>query len=174
MAATVALYARPNSSEDSNAPGAHGRQGAVERLAVSVASQAPTASSVHPRAEQHVSRVDRWRTRPVHPRPIVVVQHSAVGGNPGTRVDSFVRPESAQRVAAHRDRPTTLSGSLANLWQATTLRESREPSVLVGATGFEPVTSSVSANGGEALCYASFSQVAANRRSIVLRSLPLS
>ena len=43
---------------------AHGRQGAVERLVVPVASQAPTASSVHPRAEQHVSRVDRWRTRP--------------------------------------------------------------------------------------------------------------
>jgi hypothetical protein len=57
-----------------------------------------------------------------------------------------------------------LSGSLANLWQATTLGESREPSVLVGATGFEPVTPSVSANGGEALCGRSFSQVVANRK----------
>ena len=36
--------------------------------------------------------------------------------------------------------------------------------VLVGATGFEPVTSSVSANSGEALCNSSFSQVAFNRR----------
>jgi hypothetical protein len=35
---------------------------------------------------------------------------------------------------------------------------------LVGATGFEPVTSSVSANGGEALCGSPFPQVAANRR----------
>jgi hypothetical protein len=35
---------------------------------------------------------------------------------------------------------------------------------LVGATGFEPVTSSVSANNGEPLCQELFSQVAANRR----------
>jgi hypothetical protein len=34
----------------------------------------------------------------------------------------------------------------------------------VGATGFEPVTSSVSANNGEPLCYTSFPQVASNRR----------
>jgi hypothetical protein len=36
--------------------------------------------------------------------------------------------------------------------------------VLVGATGFEPVTSSVSANSGEALCGPPFSQVAVDRR----------
>jgi hypothetical protein len=36
--------------------------------------------------------------------------------------------------------------------------------VLVGATGLEPVTSSVSANNGEALCYPSLSQVGLNRR----------
>ena len=35
---------------------------------------------------------------------------------------------------------------------------------MVGATGFEPVTSSVSANRGEALCYPSLSQVASDRR----------
>jgi hypothetical protein len=35
---------------------------------------------------------------------------------------------------------------------------------VVGATGFEPPPSSVSANGGEALCGSPFSQVAANRR----------
>jgi hypothetical protein len=33
-----------------------------------------------------------------------------------------------------------------------------------GATGFEPVTSSVSANGGEALCGSPFPQLAADRR----------
>ena len=36
--------------------------------------------------------------------------------------------------------------------------------LLVGATGFEPVTSSLSANTGEALCQAPLSQVALNRR----------
>jgi hypothetical protein len=36
--------------------------------------------------------------------------------------------------------------------------------LMVGATGFEPVTSSVSANNGEALCYPPFLQVAFNRR----------
>jgi hypothetical protein len=36
-----------------------------------------------------------------------------------------------KQVDAHRDRSTTLSGSLANLWQATTVGESREPLVLV-------------------------------------------
>jgi hypothetical protein len=36
--------------------------------------------------------------------------------------------------------------------------------MMVGATGFEPVTSSVSANSGEPLCYPPFSQVAVNRR----------
>jgi hypothetical protein len=41
-------------------------------------------------------------------------------------------------------RPTTFGGFLANLWHAATVGESREPLVLVGATGFEPVTSSVS------------------------------
>jgi hypothetical protein len=35
---------------------------------------------------------------------------------------------------------------------------------LVGATGFEPVTSSVSANGREALCGSPFPQVATNRK----------
>ena len=35
---------------------------------------------------------------------------------------------------------------------------------MVGATGFEPVTSSMSANSGEALCYPPFPQVAFNRR----------
>jgi hypothetical protein len=35
---------------------------------------------------------------------------------------------------------------------------------LVGATGFEPVTPSVSANGGDALCGWPFSQVTADRR----------
>jgi hypothetical protein len=35
---------------------------------------------------------------------------------------------------------------------------------LVGATGFEPVTSSVSVNEGLPLCYPPFAQVAANRR----------
>jgi hypothetical protein len=34
----------------------------------------------------------------------------------------------------------------------------------VGATGFEPVTSSVSANSGEALCYTPFSQVGSDRK----------
>ena len=37
-------------------------------------------------------------------------------------------------------------------------------STVVGATGFEPVTSFVSANNGEALCYPPLSQVALNRR----------
>jgi hypothetical protein len=46
------------------------RQGAVERLAASVGSQAPTASSVHPRAEKHVSRVDRMADLPVPHRPL--------------------------------------------------------------------------------------------------------
>ena len=36
--------------------------------------------------------------------------------------------------------------------------------LMVGATGFEPVTSSVSANNGEALCYPPLSQVAADRK----------
>ena len=36
--------------------------------------------------------------------------------------------------------------------------------LLVGATGFEPVTPSVSANGGEALCDPPFPHVTANRR----------
>ena len=35
---------------------------------------------------------------------------------------------------------------------------------VVGATGFEPVTSSVSANNGEPLCSAPFPQVASDRR----------
>jgi hypothetical protein len=35
---------------------------------------------------------------------------------------------------------------------------------LVGATGFEPVTSSVSANHREPLCYTPFSQVASIRK----------
>jgi hypothetical protein len=47
---------------------------------------------------------------------------------------------------------TTLSGSLANLWHAATVGESRKPLVLVGATGFEPVTPSVSVNAGLPLC----------------------
>jgi hypothetical protein len=41
---------------------------------------------------------------------------------------------------------------LANVW-------------LVGATGFEPVTSSVSANNGEPLCSTPFSQVAPDRKA---------
>jgi hypothetical protein len=47
-------------------------------------------------------------------------------------------------LTPYRDRSTTFSGFLANLWQAATGGESREPFVLVGATGFEPVTPSVS------------------------------
>jgi hypothetical protein len=37
---------------------------------------------------------------------------------------------------------------------------------VVGATGFEPVTSSVSANHREPLCYPPLSQVAADRRGV--------
>jgi hypothetical protein len=43
---------------------------------------------------------------------------------------------------------------------------------VVGATGFEPVTSSVSANSGEALCSTPLLEVAVNRRPEVL-FLPL-
>jgi hypothetical protein len=65
--------------------------------------------------------------------------------------------------------------AVAPVWPQATLGMTRAPPMglrrrsdllvyLVGATGFEPVTSSVSENDGEPLCYPPFPQVAVNRR----------
>jgi hypothetical protein len=54
--------------------------------------------------------------------------------------------------------------ALANFWQTAPPVGEGKPFVLVGATGFEPVTSSVSVNAGLPLCNPAFSQVVADRR----------
>ena len=58
-------------------------------------------------------------------------------------------PKSGNAESALED---TLCASLANRWQTMRWLRWGTPFVLVGATGFEPVTSSVSAKHREPLC----------------------
>jgi hypothetical protein len=155
------LYARPEiRSEDSSAPrrlcwqvlrSSAQRLGARGHTAIQVIREPRGAASTgHGLAPWPTSRrsgsVARKARSPVHSSSISSCSITLSLAEPGS-VGS-----------------TTLSGSLANLWQAAAVGECEMPLVLVGATGFEPVTPSVSAKHREALCSTLFSQVVSDRR----------
>jgi hypothetical protein len=134
---------------------------------VSAASQAPTASSVPSANRATPCFIGLGGGLATCTTGLSPARFSAcaVYGEFGQKgMTCSVVLNSPKRVDAYRDGPTTLSSPMANLWQAMTGSESIEPLVLVGATGFEPVTPSVSAKPREPLCYPPFSQVGPDRR----------
>jgi hypothetical protein len=78
-------------------------------------------------------------------------------GSPQKRTPWLNREVLSCRWCLRRHRPQGHQGTVEST-------KALLNSTIVGATGFEPVTSSVSAKPGEPLCYTPFSQVALNRR----------
>jgi hypothetical protein len=85
----------------------------------------------------------------------VVVVKLAAGVDRPRKADELDREERRAAPARPRHAASATSSALAALWPAR---------MVVGATGFEPVTSSVSVNAGLPLCNPAFLQVVADRR----------